>query len=318
MIVELPPCTSTRSYARRLAPSGGQRTLPGQFIRGVRPLARILISEDDQGIRELYARLLTDHGFEVVAAPRGDAGRTIDLALRLRPHLLITDVNKPGGLDGLALRAALRADERSAHLPVLIVSAVELGPRAAALGPRDDHLLKPFGFEVLLERAAALLPLSPAEHDDLAARAIARRGFAPHHPATGLLSVHGLAAALPAYTAAPGWAAAAVGLADQPALLHAYGRPRLDLLLGRLGDMVRAAGAPLAGHLGLDGQIALVGPASALDTALARVTQAFARLAARLGRAAPALPQPALAVRRIGPGAGVGLDLIALRRALRA
>jgi CheY-like chemotaxis protein len=278
----------------------------------------VLISDDDQGIRELYARLLADHGFEVLAAPRGDAALTLDLAYRARPHLLISDLNKPGGRDGLALRAALRADRRSARLPVLLVSAVELDRRAATLGPLDDYLPKPFGYEDLIERVAALLPLTPAEHDALAARVLARRSFAPIHPVTGLHGLHGLADRLPIYTAAPGWSAVALRLAGRRALLRAYSRPQLDLLLGRLGDLVRAAAAGLlAGHLGLDGQIGLVGPAPALERATAQIEAGFAPLAARLGRASHDLPTPALSVRRAGPALAPRPTPLDLRRALR-
>lgn len=317
MIAELPSRAHPRGYSRRPLSPRPRRAGQGQHAQAPRPLARVLVSEDDDAIRELYARLLADHGFAVLEAPRGDAALTLELARRARPHLLISDLNKPGGLDGLALRAALRAGRRTARLPVLLISAVDLG-RRAPLGPLDDQLPKPFGPEDLIERAAALLPLTPADHDALAARALARRSFAPRHPLTGLHGLHGLAERLPARTAAPGWAAAALRLVGRRALLRAYSRPQLDLLAGRLGDLVRAAaGGLLAGHLGLDGQIGLVGPAPAIEAALADIQAGFAPLAARLGRFGRDLPALALAVRRAGPELGPRPSLLDLRRALR-
>ncbi|NTU85641.1 MAG: response regulator, partial [Chloroflexales bacterium] len=137
-----------------------------------RPLARVLVSDDDPAIRTLYGAILADHGFEYIGAPAGDGRATLELARRARPQLLVTDVNKPG-LDGHALRATLRASSATAHIPILMVSAIDPGsdPRRTQPGPLDDYLIKPFLTEALVYRAAALLPLDDAAHDRLVERA---------------------------------------------------------------------------------------------------------------------------------------------------
>lgn len=285
-----------------------------------RPLARILVSDDDPAIRAIYGALLTEHGFEFLGAPTGDGRATLELARRARPHLLITDVNKPG-LDGHALRAALRADPATARVPILMVSAMD--PRADARGPRpgplDDYLVKPFLSEALLYRAVALLPLGPAAHDALSARALRLFCYEQAHPVTGLPCLHAFARDLPAATAAPGWAAVGVTLAPYAALVRAAGRAEAEALLARLGAIVaRAArGGLLVGHPGLDAQVAVVGPAPRVAAAAEVVEAAFAAVSRRAGAAAPHLPAPRLLLRRADDAAGLALGLPALRAALR-
>ena len=227
-----------------------------------RPLARVLVSDDDPDIRQIYATLLLQHGFAYLGASAGDGPATLALALRARPHLLITDVNKPG-LDGHALRDALRADPRTAKIPVLTVTAMEpwSAPRRAAPSPLDDYFLKPFSFEALLYRVVALLPLDAAGHDGLVERAQRLPCYEHFHPVTGLPCLHTLANRLPEATAAPGWAALSVELAAFPRLVRGLGRPAADGLLARLGGIVRGAAGPqlLAAHPGFDARIALVG-----------------------------------------------------------
>lgn len=286
-----------------------------------RPLARILVSDDDPAIRQIYAALLLEHGFEFSSAPSGDGAATLELARRARPHLLITDVNKPG-LDGRALLAALRADPRTAHIPVLTVTAMEpwSAPRRAALSPLDDYLLKPFAFEALLYRVVALLPLSPADHDRLVERARRLPCLEHFHPVTGLPCLHTLDGRLPELTGAPGWAALSVELAGFPALVRGRGRFGAEGLLARLGGVVRAAAGPelFAAHVGFDPRIAVVGPAAAVAAAEARIVAGFEAVRGRAAESAPQLPQPRLHLRRADSGAGVALRLPALRAALRA
>ena len=280
------------------------------------PLARILISEDDPAIRALYAALLAEHGFETIGAPAGDGWATLELAARVRPQLLITDVNKPG-LDGRALRATLRASPATATLPILTVSSLD--PWGDARGPLDDYLVKPFLSEALVYRVAALLPLDRAAHDRLAELALRLPCYDEAHPVTGLPCMHVLARGLGAATAAPGWAALGVSLAGFPGMVRALGRPQAEGLLARLGAIVgRAAGRELlVGHTGLDGELGVVGPAARVAIVGEAVTGAFAAVRRRAEQVAPYLPPPRLLLRRAGDGAGLGLGLNALRAGLR-
>jgi CheY-like chemotaxis protein len=269
------------------------------------------VSEDDPDIRAIYSALLTAHGFTYVGAPGGDGWATLELALGARPVLLITDVNKPG-LDGHALRVALRANPATAHIAVLTVSAIDL--RGMRRGPLDDYLVKPFLTETLIDRVAALLPLDHAAHDRLVARALRQPCHEDTHPVTGLPCLHALDCALGAATAAPGWAALGVNLAGYGYLARALGRDRAEGLLTRLGGLVsRAASAGLqVGHTGFDAQIAVVGPAPAVAAAATRLASAsLARYVA------PHEPVPHIIMRRADDRAGLGIGLVALRAALR-
>lgn len=292
--------------------------LPGATFR---PLARVLVSDDDPAIRQLHTALLLDHGFEVLTTPAGDGPATLALARSARPQLLITDVNKPG-LDGHALRAALRADGATARIPVLMVSAMDpwAEPGRAPAGPLDDYLLKPFSAEQLLYRVAALLPLDAAGHDRLVERARRLPCLEHTHPVTGLPCLHSLARQLPALTAEPGWAAVSVELAAFPALVRALGRPAAEGLLARLGGVVSGASDLLvAAHTGFDPRIALVGSAAAVAVAAAQIPARFEAARRLVTRLHPRLPHSLtrLHMRSAGDADGLGLGLGALRAALR-
>lgn len=285
-----------------------------------RPLARVLVSDDDPSIRRIYAALLLEHGFEYLGAPAGDGPATLELARRARPHLLITDVNKPG-LDGRALVRALHADGATAHIPVLTVTAMDpwSEPRRAPASPLEDYLVKPFAFETLLYRIVALLPLDPAAHDRLVERARRLPCFEHFHPVTGLPCLHTLDGRLPGLTAEPGWAALSVELSGFPAQVRARGRRGAEGLLARLGGIVRAAASDelFAAHAGFDPRVALVGPAPAVAAAEAQIVAGFEAVRRRAAEDAPRLPLPRLHVRRAGSAAGLAIRLPDLRAALR-
>lgn len=309
-----------RMFFQNVRPGSAHVARPLAVATSPRPLARILVSDDDPAIRTIYGALLTDHGFEYLGAPAGDGHATLELARRARPQLLITDVNKPG-LDGHALRAALRADPATAGIPILMVSAMDpwgdqRRPRPGAL---DDYLVKPFLSEALIYRVAALLPLDAAAHDRLVERARRLPCYAHYHPVTGLPCLHALDHGLHEATAAPGWAAVGIGLARFPALVRAIGRARAEGLLARLGGVVAraASGELLVAHAGLDPQVAVVGPAPRVAAVAEAVVVAFAALCRRLEPGAPGYPAPRLALRRADDSAGLAIGLPALRAALR-
>jgi CheY-like chemotaxis protein len=68
-------------------------------------MSRILVVDDDQDLRELYMDLLREMGHLVVGAPEGVSG--LELALALKPHLVLTDWRMPR-MDGVELCKELR------------------------------------------------------------------------------------------------------------------------------------------------------------------------------------------------------------------
>jgi CheY-like chemotaxis protein len=283
------------------------------------PIARILVSEDNPDIQRIYRRLLPDHGFELISVPGGDGALTFDLALRTAPQLVITDINKPT-MNGHALAAALRADPRTARIPVLMVTAMDLcaEPQQAAPRPADDYIVKPFPFEDLLYRIVAMIDLGDHAHDELVARAVGLPCYARHHPITGLPCLHEMATELPIRSARPGWAALEVSLANIGELMRAYSRPALEGIAGRLGASTRRLAGPglFVGHTGFDLALTIIGPADLVEQAEWRVHEHAASLA-RLRASQPDGPSPQITLRHADESDGLRLSLLALRRALR-
>jgi len=115
---------------------------------------KILVVDDEDGIRELISDALSIGGFEVETSPDGLQGLKA-----IRDHrfdLLILDVNMPK-MDGFALLEKVRADGLTT--PVIMLSArgqkvdINQGLRLGA----DDYMTKPFGLEELSLRINAIL-----------------------------------------------------------------------------------------------------------------------------------------------------------------
>ncbi|MDP9797090.1 signal transduction histidine kinase/CheY-like chemotaxis protein [Catenuloplanes nepalensis] len=118
---------------------------------------RILLADDNRDLRDHVARLLRPH-WDVVAVADGRAA--LDAALGTPFDLVLTDVMMPR-MDGYALVEALRKDQRTSGVPVIILSA-RAGDEASVEGlaaGADDYLVKPFTARDLLARVRANLEL---------------------------------------------------------------------------------------------------------------------------------------------------------------
>ncbi|HEY7349908.1 MAG TPA: response regulator transcription factor [Ktedonobacterales bacterium] len=116
----------------------------------------ILVVDDEQSIIDFIKLGMTYEGARVEAAMDGFAA--LDAARRLRPDLIILDIMLPG-IDGLEVCRRLRAQELTADIPVLMLTARdEVSDRVAGLNTgADDYLTKPFSFDELLARVKAIL-----------------------------------------------------------------------------------------------------------------------------------------------------------------
>ena len=133
--------------------------------------ARILVVDDvAANVRLLEARLQAEY-FEVLTALNGrDA---LALALRERVDLVILDVMMPD-MTGFDVCAALKADARTAQVPVIMVTALDQAQdrvRGLECGA-DDFLTKPVGDVALVTRVKSLIRLKMVT-DELALRAAA-------------------------------------------------------------------------------------------------------------------------------------------------
>lgn len=121
-----------------------------------REMARILVAEDDPDIAHLLAHYLQRAGFE---ADMVSSGR--DVLPRIRkapPDVLLLDIMLPD-LDGLEVCRAVRRDQATATLPIIMVTARgEESDRIVGLElGADDYITKPFSPNEVIARIRALL-----------------------------------------------------------------------------------------------------------------------------------------------------------------
>jgi len=117
---------------------------------------QILVIEDEEDIVELIRYNLVQNGFRVTAATTGDEG--LRQARNRIPDAIVLDLMLPG-LDGMEVCRELRRDDRTAAIPLIILTARAEEPDVIAgleLGA-DDYMAKPFSPRELVARVRALL-----------------------------------------------------------------------------------------------------------------------------------------------------------------
>jgi signal transduction histidine kinase len=122
------------------------------------PGARILVADDNADMREYLIKLLSPSW---VVEAVGDGEAALAAARREPPDLILSDVMMPR-MDGVALLRALRADERTRTLPVILLSA-RAGEEAMLSGLEtgaDDYLVKPFSARELVSRVGTHLEMA--------------------------------------------------------------------------------------------------------------------------------------------------------------
>jgi two-component system, cell cycle response regulator DivK len=82
--------------------------------------AQILVVEDNQKNMKLFRDVLQVTGYRTLEATTG--GRAVELATEHRPDLVLMDIQLPD-IDGVEALGRLRADERTASIPVLALTA---------------------------------------------------------------------------------------------------------------------------------------------------------------------------------------------------
>jgi type IV pilus assembly protein PilB len=133
-------------------------------VHGVSPPdvggGRVLVVEDSPTVLSVVKYFLELEGFEVLVAENGLVG--LEVALRERPDIIVSDVNMPG-MGGVEMVRALRKDPRMADVRILMLtseSSVESETEGLAAGA-DDYILKPVEPRRLAARVKKLLGRSP-------------------------------------------------------------------------------------------------------------------------------------------------------------
>ena len=124
------------------------------FQRGMKPMPpHLLVVDDDEGLRELLVRYLSDNGYAVAGVADGEAMKR---HLASQPvDLLLLDVMLPGE-GGLSLARALREHDSPAII-MLSARGEEVDRIVGLEVGADDYLAKPFSHRELLARVAAVL-----------------------------------------------------------------------------------------------------------------------------------------------------------------
>ena len=124
----------------------------------LRPVATVLVVDDEQIVREVVVRYLEREGYATLEADRGDVAR--ELLERTTPDLVVLDVMLPG-TDGLELCRWIRS---RSELPVILLTARgEEADRIVGLElGADDYVTKPFSPRELAARVRTVLRRSSA------------------------------------------------------------------------------------------------------------------------------------------------------------
>jgi DNA-binding response OmpR family regulator len=132
---------------KRIREFAGQAIIPHQ---------RVLIADDDPSIRQLLEATLRNDGYDVISASNGH--ELVRLAQERAPGLILVDLIMPQ-MDGYEAIRQMRNDTRTAHIPMLILTArshtgdIVVGFETGA----DDYIAKPFDIAELLARVKSHL-----------------------------------------------------------------------------------------------------------------------------------------------------------------
>ena len=117
------------------------------------PLIRILLVDDEPLIRLDARAILEDAGYQVVEATSADEALRL-LAEPTTIEAILTDIDMPGSIDGLALARAV--DRQMPDIAIVIMSGKEL-PRREELPLKAAFMAKPFSRSGLLQSVAEAL-----------------------------------------------------------------------------------------------------------------------------------------------------------------
>jgi CheY-like chemotaxis protein len=114
---------------------------------------KVLVVDDDQGIRELVATALSEEGYDVSGA--ADGAEALDRIAEVRPDVILLDMRMPV-MDGWEFARRYRS-QPAPHAPIVIVTAaLDVAKDAKEIGA-DGFLAKPFQLDdlvALVERHA--------------------------------------------------------------------------------------------------------------------------------------------------------------------
>jgi two-component system phosphate regulon response regulator PhoB len=117
---------------------------------------RILVADDDDGLRRLIWTTLGTEHFELLQAIDGEDA--LRIAREQHPELVLLDVNMPK-LDGFEVCRQLKTESETSGIKVVILSArgADTDRARGREAGADDYFIKPFSPVQLLNKVYALL-----------------------------------------------------------------------------------------------------------------------------------------------------------------
>jgi len=116
----------------------------------------VLVIDDEKDLLELVRYNLEKEGYRIRTAEDGEAG--LEASERELPDIVVVDLMLPG-IDGLEVCRRLRADQRTAHVPIVMLTAksAETDRVVGLEMGADDYITKPFSPRELAARIKAIL-----------------------------------------------------------------------------------------------------------------------------------------------------------------
>ncbi|MEJ7558285.1 MAG: two-component regulator propeller domain-containing protein [Pedobacter sp.] len=153
VIMPLPEVQSPFEYEDEVAASDPEQVLVETVGNIKKPL--VLLVEDNDDFRFYLKDNLREY-YDIVEASNGRSGWQKVLALQ--PNLVVSDVSMPG-LSGTELCRKIKADKRTAAIPVILLTALvaEEEQLEGLETGANDYMTKPFNFEILLYKIRNLV-----------------------------------------------------------------------------------------------------------------------------------------------------------------
>jgi DNA-binding response OmpR family regulator len=117
---------------------------------------RVLLADDDPGLRRLISTTLGSEDFDLLHATDGE--EALSMARQQRPELVLLDVNMPK-MDGFEVCRALKSEPDTAGIKVVMLTArgADVDRAKGREAGADDYFIKPFSPVQLLNKVYALL-----------------------------------------------------------------------------------------------------------------------------------------------------------------
>lgn len=112
---------------------------------------KILVIEDEKDIRDTITYALEEYKYEVVSSEDAGILKSLD---KIKPDLIMLDnwlTEWTSDANGQQISRDLKNDPKTAHIPIILISAMSNVKELATAGQADAYLQKPFDLADLVE-----------------------------------------------------------------------------------------------------------------------------------------------------------------------